>query len=194
MNNPTESKPVLARIEDKAGKVQQWSEVVYFSQGNNRWIYCCYVGKEDEFKFEEFPDNWRVVQWEYVDVVWDVFPRSPTLKEWLEHEIFGHDIPYEVVELFEHWREGVEARIRSWHTLDKGYSRQSWREYAYEAIPPDQKGDFDLLVNRGRALMGEVPVEAALASEPVKEVSHLDGCVKVCQHPRLKCGGFMPSL
>lgn len=70
MNNPTELDPVLARIESQRdlGK-STWDEVVWFDTDTQEWR--SYAGSKT---FSTYGD--RVVQWEYIDKIWDMLAPS----------------------------------------------------------------------------------------------------------------------
>lgn len=69
MNDPTESKPVLARIESSG---RRWSEVIFFDTEIHQWI--CW--QKSALKWGIVPDGWHVVQWEYIDKIWDTLTPS----------------------------------------------------------------------------------------------------------------------
>lgn len=86
-----------------------------------------------------------------------------TLEDWLAEEVYEVDIvPKVVVNLFEEFREGVEANIESWLASDDGDGNcLSWRGWGrgYYAIPDSKSDYFDSLIEKGRPLLNPTELE-----------------------------------
>jgi len=81
-----------------------------------------------------------------------------TLEDWLAEEVFMDGfVPKEVVELFEEWREGVEADISNWMDSDDGNGNTlSWRGWGkgFNSIPDEDDEAFEKAEVLGKKILG----------------------------------------
>lgn len=78
------------------------------------------------------------------------------LEDWLMEEVFSVvHLPYEVITIFEPYREQVEADIERWMESDDGYGNpQSWRGWGRGfASIPDDDNNFERLVEQGKRIL-----------------------------------------
>lgn len=83
---------------------------------------------------------------------------SDSLEDWLAEEVFSiktENLPADIVEKFEEWREPIKNQINTWWDSDDGDGETSWRDFGRGFYAIDDKDDdrFEALVLEAKIVL-----------------------------------------